>query len=376
MNHEVLADFPISPDLVMLNHASFGMPTTGVMRLAERTRAELEADSLALIDVAALTPRLRAAATAGARQLGLDPGCFALTHNATSGAAAVMRSLRLAPGDRVVVLSTEYPSITRGWQVRCEEADARFVPVAVPVPLGSTEQLLDAVAQHVDGDVAVAQLSLVTSSTAMHLPVAEVASWFKARGATVVVDAAHGPGHVPLRPEVWGCDAMFGTLHKWFPTPRPVGFLWTSERLRDVVRPAEVSLTWDASDLVERFSWTGTYDPTPRLCLEAALAQWNAWERAGELDRCAELAEYAMSRLRTAGATPTAGDSLQPPRLRAAVLGGVARDTLAEALLASKLRCFSGLGPSGETIVRVATHVYNDESDVDRLCEVVADCLS
>lgn len=355
----------------MLNHASFGMPTCDVVALAERTRAELEADSLALVDVESLLPRTRASAAQAATQLGLEPSAFALTQNATSGGAAVMRSLRPPPGATVAVLSTEYASITRGWQVRCEELGASFVAVTVPMPLASTEQLLDALEAQVRGEVAVAQLSLVASSTAIHFPVEAVTAWFRDRGALVVLDAAHGPGQVPLLPREWGVAAMFGTLHKWFPTPRPVGFVWVGDELRGRIRPAEVSLTWDAEDLVDRFAWPGTYDPAPRLCVPAALATWRQWSAAGDLERCGELAEYASERLVGAGGAATASAGHLAPRLRSVVLPAVPLEKLRLALAAEGIRAFAGLGPGGETMLRIATHVYNDPSDVDALCALL-----
>jgi len=366
------SEFPISPNLVMLNHASFGLMTTSIMDQASRERAALEYDSLALVDVEALVPRMRQAAARAAHHLRLAEGAFALTQNATSAAAAIMRSLPLPKGARVAVLSTEYASIIRGWQVRCEEAGASFIPFSVPMPLSSTEQLIDAVEDQVRGDVTIAQLSLISSSTAIAFPIRELAAWFKERGAAVVLDAAHGPGHVPLLPREWGVAAMYGTMHKWLPSPRPVGFIWLDDDLREVVRPAEVSLTWDSPDLVERFSWPGTYDPAPRLCLEAAIDQWIRWESAGDLRRCEALAWYASERLTEAGAVATSSEAFQPPRMRATVVPHASRDDLRAALDAAGIRAFTGCGPSGETMLRVATHVYNDESDVDRLCDVVA----
>jgi isopenicillin-N epimerase len=367
---ERVAEFPISPELVMLNHASFGLMTTQVMELAQRTRAELEADSLALIDPDAIVPRLRAVVSLVEDHLGVESGSVALTQNATSGAAALMRSIPLREGGQVVVLATEYDSIVRGWRARCEEIGARFVLLRVPLPVHGSEQLVDALEREVHGDVAIAQLSLVTSSTAITLPVAELTSWFKSRGALVLADIAHGPGHVAVAPAAWGLSAMFGTLHKWYPTPRPVGLLWLDGPLRDSIRPAEVSLTWDSTDLVERFAWPGTFDPTPRFCVPAAIAQWREWESAGDLERCEKLADYASDRLAGLG-TPTCDPALRPPRLRAVVLPGRSRAAVRAALDRAKVRGWTGTGPNGETVVRIATHVFNEESDVDRLCDAI-----
>jgi isopenicillin-N epimerase len=371
MNPDRVAAFPLSPDLVMLNHASFGLPTRAVMDRAQCVREALELDALALIDVDALVPQLRDASAATARQLGLSAGALTLTHNATTGAAALMRSLALRAGGTVVVLSTEYDSVLRGWRVRCEETGAALRRVEVPLPLQSADQLVVELERQVAGDVSVAQLSLVASSTAIAFPVGALSRWFRDRGARVVLDVAHGPGHVALEPRAWGVSAMFGTIHKWFPSPRPVGMLWVDDDLRDVVRPAEVSLTWDSDDLVERFSWPGTFDPTPRLCVADALAAWEGWRAAGELERCGSLADYASAALERIGGVPTSPPGLRAPRLRAVVLPARSRDDVRAALERAGVRAWTGVGPNGETMLRVATHVYNDAADVDRLCEVV-----
>ena len=259
----------------------------------------------------------------------------------------------------------------RGWQVRCEETGANYLHCTVPLPLHSTDQLLSSLEDQVRGAVEVVEMSLVSSSTAIHFPVGPIAAWFKERGATVVLDAAHGPGHVPVRPQEWGVSAVHGTLHKWIPTPRPVGFLWADRDLHARIRPADVSLRYDSPDLVERFAWTGTYDPTPRLCVRPALEEWGGWEAAGDLAGCEQLADYATARLEPLGALPTAAPEFLAPRLRAFLLPGVPRDALVDAMGAADIRGFAGIGPAGETTLRVATHVFNDEADIELLCDVV-----
>src|SRR5690606_6037768 len=265
---ERLRDFPLDPGVVMLNHASYGVTTHESMAGAERLRRGIEADPLRVLGTDELTPRLRAQADALAAAESLDPSLTTLCANATSGAAAVIDSVRPRPGAAVVVLDTEYSSVQRAWEVKCERAGAPVIRVPVPVPLDGVSELVGALDAAVPGEVAYLQLSLVSSSAAIHFPVAEISAWAGERGGRVVLDAAHGPGHVPLEPEAWNVAAMFGTVHKWYPTLRPVGLLWLDETLVDHVRPAEVSLTWDSPDLVERFSWPGTFDPVPRLGVE------------------------------------------------------------------------------------------------------------
>lgn len=170
------------------------------------------------------------------------------------------------------------------------------------LPFAGTEQLLAQLDTHVTGPVTYLQASLVTSSAAIRLPVTELAAWVGRRGGRMIIDAAHGPGHIPLAPGLWGAAAVFGTLHKWLPAQRTVGFLSVAPEFVDRIRPAEVSLTWDSHDLVERFSWPGTFDPAPRLALHTAIDQWAAWRADGLLDHAMYLADTATELLTAAGA--------------------------------------------------------------------------
>lgn len=359
----------------MLNHASYGLASSTVLAAACRIRHELETDPLVHLG-RELVARERAITAAVAARLGLDAGGTALTQNATSGAAAIMRSLRIPPGARIVVLSTEYSSIRRGWEVRSTEAGAHVQLVTVPMPLRSVDDLLEKLDNEVKSGLWLLQLSLVSSSEAIALPVKEIGDWCQARGARLILDAAHGPGHVPLTPSEWGVSAMFGTMHKWLPTPRPVGFLWLSNGLRDEVRPAEVSLTWDAPELVERFSWPGTHDPTPRLCLETAMDQWDTWQAAGEFDDCNSLADQATIELGKIGAIPTAGEGLRPARLRAFLLPDIQEEKLRAALAERRVRAWTGSNDDGIAILRLAIHIYNDLTDILLIRDIVAQLMN
>lgn len=359
----------------MLNHASFGVCTRRMLEAAAELRLELEADPIRNLGPE-LLHRITTVTDLLATELALPPGHTTMTANATSGASALMRSIGLDDHDTVVVLSTEYSSVQRGWQVRCREVGADFRLVNVPLPLASADELLQCLDTQVDGEVRVLQLSLVSSSSALLMPVAELARWGHARGAVVIVDAAHGPGHVAMRMSEWGADAVYGTLHKWLPAPRPLGFLSLAPDLAETVRPAEVSLTWDSDDLVERFSWPGTYDPIPRLLLPRALTEWRAWSSAGLVSKAEGLADRVSDELTRVGAEPTSARHYLPPRLRAFTLPGVDRADLDAECAAAGVRAWTGVDPAGATLIRLALHVYNDEADVETAVRLVRRLMS
>jgi isopenicillin-N epimerase len=158
--------------------------------------------------------------------------------------------------------------------------------------------------------------------------------------------------------------------------PRSVGLLWAKPALAGLIHPAEISLTHDAWTLAERFSWPGTYDPSARLSLPGALLQHQGWSDAGHLTRCEELADYASDALTEAGAIPTAGPGFRPPRLRAFRLPGVPAPLVRQRLLEAGIRTWIGSHSDSESLLRVATHIYNDQDDIDRLASQLSGLLA
>jgi isopenicillin-N epimerase len=364
------SEFPLDPGVVPLNHASFGVPTTALMAHAEHVRHQIERDAARYL-AGPLTDELREQAAAIESFIGARPGELALVANSTEASSAVAMSLARDHGLRVVLLDTEYSSVIRAWQIATAPAGGTVEFVSLGLPAASADDVITAFDAEVPGSFDILVVSLIASSTALTLPVRRLAEWARTRGAITVVDAAHGAGHVDLRVEELGAALVFGTLHKWLPVPRPVGFLWVSDELRAVVRPAAVGLRWDDA-LLERFSWRGTWDPAPALCLTAALAQWQQWQGAGAHARAAQLADRAAYELTTVGLIPAGAPELLAPRLRAFLVPGRDADDLDAALDNSAVRAWVGRAADGRTLLRIATHVYTTDEHVDRLIDALA----
>ncbi|ROO82917.1 selenocysteine lyase/cysteine desulfurase [Actinocorallia herbida] len=374
MRSEAQEEFFLAPGLTLLNHASYGLTSRRVAAHADRIRQEIESDPTVYLGQH-LTERLRELTAEVATALTLPATGTTLCANATSAAAAIVSSLPLGSDSTVIVLDTEYSSILRAWEQRCRQVGADLIRIPVRIPFTGPHQLLADLDELVPGTVSYLQFSLISSSTAIRFPIEPLLAWARARGGRTVLDAAHGPGHVPLAPGLSNVDAMFGTLHKWFPSLRPVGFLWLSEDLIDVVRPAEVSLTWDSADLVGRFSWPGTFDPVPRLSLDEALTQHCGWLTAGAFTRCEDLSAASVPLLADLGAIPTTTDAYAPPRMRAFTLDGVTVSEVKASMSRAGIRVWCGPGADGSTILRIATHVYTDQADLELLCAQLKETL-
>lgn len=370
MRSEIVGQFPIDPSLVLLNHASFGLPTTALMDAVERTRRRIERDAAGTLDGPYLD-QLREQLAEVAGFLDCPARNLALVANATEASSAIAASLCRDRAQRAVMLDTEYSSVVRAWQIASGASGGSVQLVHVDAPVSGDQAVLEALDGQVDAEFDVLVISLVTSSTALLLPVDRIAAWAATRGARTIVDAAHGPGHVDVPVAGLGAAAVFGTLHKWLPVPRPVGFLYLRDDLLDLVRPAGVALRWDEG-LAERFAWRGTWDPAPALCVGAALAEWRRWDEDGLLADARRLADAASTLLTRAGLPATGDASLWAPRLRAFEVPHRSPDEVRAALADAGVRAWVGTSGARATVLRVATHVFTTDDDLRRVANAVA----
>lgn len=370
MRSEGSDEFHLATDIVMLNHASYGLASRRCLAAASQTRMAIERDPTLELG-APLRQRLGAVAAQVASAIGANPSATALTSNATEGSAALSRSLVRGSSETVVMLTLEYSSVIRGWSVRAQELGSQVHVMDVRLPLRDEQQLLDAL-KYAPRTPTLILVSLISSSTSLRFPVEEIARWGHSVGALVIVDAAHGVGHVPVNVAELGADAVFGSLHKWLPVPRSVGYLWVDEQLQSRVRPCDVSLAWDETAFPDRFGWRGTWDPAPPLTLTTAFSQWRDWQETGLLKRSESLSDSASALLTAQGLTPTGPRTLLPPRMRSFLVEGVDSGRLRRQVTASGIRAWVGLTPDNRTLLRVSTHIYNEDADIEMLAEVVA----
>jgi isopenicillin-N epimerase len=278
--------------------------------------------------------------------------------------------MRIPAGSTVAMFDSEYSSVIRCWQMHAgrQGSAVKVIPMALPA---RRDDILKAVGT-LDGGVHVFVCSAVTSTAAIAMPVREISDICQAKGVRLIVDAAHMVGHMDSLLAGARPDAVFGSLHKWLPVPRPSGFLWARDGLLGSIKPATVSLTWDATSPVERFSWWGTWDPAACLTVPSGLDAIGAWVGTGHVAAAEDLAVGLSGELAGLGLIPSVEPSLAASRLRAFLVPGTAPETLKAAALSGGVRAWVGTSPANGCVLRVSTNVYNGTEDASRLCRAVA----
>lgn len=293
----------LDPNVVHLNHGSFGACPRVVLEEQSRLRALLEADPMAFyFDVG---PRLwQGALEALAAFLHADPQGLTLQPNATTGVNTVLRSFALAPGDEIVVIDHAYQACRNAVDAVCARAGARAVTVALPFPPQSEDELVARIVAAVGPRTRLVMFDTVTSPTAIRLPFERLTREVQALGADVLLDAAHGPGIVPLNLDALGAAYVAGNCHKWLCTPKGSAFLWVRADRRAALEPLVVSHGWSAQVPPEQkfrlqFDWPGTQDTTPWLCIPKAIEYLGGlmpggWPAVMERNRALALRAHAL----------------------------------------------------------------------------------
>jgi isopenicillin-N epimerase len=196
--------------------------------------------------------------------------------NATAGVNAVLRSLRLRPGDELLVTNHGYNACNNVVRYVAEREGGTVVVAEVPMPVESAEQIVDAVLTRVSDRTRLALVDHVTSPTGIVFPIEELIRRLNERGVDTLVDGAHGPGMLPLDMKKLGAAYYTGNCHKWLCAPKGAGFLYARPDRQEGLQPPVISHGYNQprpgyNRFQDAFDWPGTIDFTSWLCVGEAI---------------------------------------------------------------------------------------------------------
>jgi isopenicillin-N epimerase len=274
MANEFARFWTLDESVVFLNHGSFGACPRPVLDAQAELRARMERQPLQFLsrDLEGLLDETRGALSAF---VGADPDDLAFVPNATAGVSTVVRSLQFEPGDELLTTDHAYNACKNALRVH-EPRGVKTVVAQVRWPLSGPKDVVDAVMAAVTPRTKLFLLDHVTSPTGLVFPVEELVRRMDERGIDTIVDGAHVPGMLPLDLRKLGAAYYTGNCHKWMCTPKGSALLHVRRDKQANIRPLGIShganaQRTDRSRFRLEFDWGGTDDPTPYLCIPAAL---------------------------------------------------------------------------------------------------------
>ena len=268
-------------------------------------------------------------------------------------------------------------------------AGARVVVAEVPFPIASPDEVFGRIIEKISDRTRLVILDHVTSQTALVMPIARIIDEVQSRGIDVLVDGAHAPGMLPL--DLRALDAAYYTanLHKWVCAPKGAAFLYVRENRRASVRPIAIShgansSRTDRSRFHLEFDWTGTFDPTPWLCVPEALRTLASFVEGGWpeiMRRNHALALRGRDIIaKRFGVSPPAPDAMigsmaafRIPDGSALTTSALDTDPLQDALL-FEFKIEVPIMPwprPPNRVLRVSAQLYNEERDYEKVADAV-----
>lgn len=269
--------FLLDPEVIFLNHGSFGATPKPVMEAYQNWQFRLERQPVLFLG-RELDGLLRESRKSLGEYLNADADDLVYIPNATHGVNIIAHSLKLRPDDEIITTDHEYGACDYTWEFICQKKGVKYIHQSISLPVHSAEEVVEQLWSGITPRTKAIYLSHITSPTALRLPVQQICQRAKAAGILTILDAAHAPGQIPLNLQELGADMVFGNCHKWMLAPKGAAFLYVRRELQDQIEPLVVSWgynpnpeTTTGSRFIDLFQWTGTKDPTAALAVPTAI---------------------------------------------------------------------------------------------------------
>ena len=314
-----------------------------------------------------------------AQVVNADADGVAILPAVSYGCAIAAANIPFTKGQKILLLDEQFPSNVYIWRELAEREGGEIVTVPRPSDHDWTSVVLERL---IDG-VAIAALEICHWTDGGKLDIVAVSERCREIGCALVIDGTQSIGALPFDITAVQPDFLITAVYKWLLAPYGAAMMWVGPQYREG-RPLELS--WitrrgsaDFAGLVDyesrlregakRYDVGQTSNFVMIPSLEAAFTQTLEWG----VDNICVFAGGLSERV-AAGAAEL-GLSVAPaehraPHLVGVHLGGSDPEAVAKSMAASNVF----VSVRGESM-RVSSHVFNDESDVERLFLALRDAL-
>lgn len=308
------------------------------------------------------------------------PQSLALTHNVTEGTNIILSGLPLNKHDEIVCTDHEHAGTAIPLLIKAQQSGAKLKVAAIDTnPEKTTQNILNAISSKTK----LVCIPHMPCTIGQVLEVQNLAQACRQRGVLSLIDGAHPPGMIQVNLSELGCDFYTGCGHKWMLGPKGTGFLYVNPSVLN-----RLNLSFTGAGTHNAYTLNTSTQELP-LPAEGARRFYFGSQNAGLYLGLASAAEFLLHAVgmeyvekHTRYLALWARNQIQKhipgahffcpddPQFRAGVtafsIQGIDSQKLCS-YLRSKNIIVRHVHENQLNVVRVSTHIYNNEEDIERL---------
>ncbi|MGL6194423.1 MAG: aminotransferase class V-fold PLP-dependent enzyme [Thermoguttaceae bacterium] len=254
----------LDPEVIFLNHGSFGATPRAVLEYQRTIRDKMESEPVRFF-ISEYPELLLDVRNLFAEFIGVQPQTIVFVRNVTYAVNSVLRSYPFQSGDELLITNLEYNACTNVAKYVAKKENVKLVTAQIPFPFETEDQVIDAVLAAVTPRTRLVMIDHITSATGFRIPIEPIIEELNRRGIDSLIDGSHSVGMVPLELDKLGATFFTSNAHKWLCAPKGAAFLYTREDAQDKIYPASISHGYNMSlpnspKFHDHFDWAGTDD--------------------------------------------------------------------------------------------------------------------
>jgi selenocysteine lyase/cysteine desulfurase len=310
-----------------------------------------------------------------ARLVGGETDGVALIPSVSYGIAVAAANVDVREGQKILILEDQFPSNVYAWRELAARSGAMLVTVPRPADLDWAPAILE----HLDENTAVVAVPNCHWTDGSLVDLTRVGERTREVGAALVVDGIQSLGAHPFDVREVRPDFLVASAYKWLLGPYGVGFMHVGEEWRE---GAPIEHNWINRRGSEDFSRLVSYQDT----FQAGARRYDVGERSNFVllpmanEALRQLLDWGVENVsETIGSltdliekeAKERGIEAIPAERRARHMIGLRLGSRVPEDLAARLAGENVFVSVRGESVRVSPHLYNTESDVERLFEVL-----
>ncbi len=312
--------------------------------------------------------------------VGCDRDCVAIIPAVSYGIALAAKNIPIGKKQSIVVLQDQFPSNVYSWRALASEKEA----ILKTIPRPPDSDWTSALAEGIGDDTAVVAVPNCHWTDGTLVDLEQIGKRCRSVGAALVVDGTQSLGALPFHIERIQPDFLATAAHKWLLGPYSFGFCYVApkwhngrtleENWMNRVESEDFSRLVDYRDDYQkgarRFDMGESSNFIHSAIAAAALRQILDWRVDNIAATLRAKTDAIANRAKEMGLVAAPRHARSPHLIGIARPGGFPEDL--PSLLAREKIFVSVRGDS----IRIASHLYTTEEEIERLFSALRDALS